>query len=96
MEQGGESYLAWRESAAWLVVRGVTGGSEAGGVHWSRLEEEGNRPCRGEGKLTVATVGAAEERAAVLAVSWKGRSFWSRWKPLERVVSLLLLLGLRW
>ena len=43
------------------MARGEAGGSEAGGVHWSRLEEEGNRPCRGERKLTAGAVGVAEE-----------------------------------
>jgi len=34
------------------VVHGVTEGGEAGGLHWSRLEEEGAESCKGEGKLT--------------------------------------------
>ena len=67
---------------------GGADGGEAGGVHWSRLEEERNRYCRGEGRLTVVTVGAAEERAVVLAVFGKGRSCWSWW--LLRLLLLLL------
>jgi hypothetical protein len=65
--------------AAWLVVRGATGGGEDGGVHWSRLEEEGAESCKGEGKLTAGAVGVAEERAATPAAFGKEESFWARW-----------------
>ena len=68
---------------------GVAEGGEAGGVHWSRLEEERNRSYRAEGKLTIVTVGAVEERVVVLAVFGKGRSCWSWW--LLRLLRLLLL-----
>jgi len=66
-EAGRGELLAWRELAAWLVVHGATGGGEAGGLHWSRLEEEGAESCKGEGKLTAGAVGVAEERAATPA-----------------------------
>jgi hypothetical protein len=78
-QQGRGNYLAWRELAAWLVVHGATGGGEAGGVHWSRLEDEGAESCKGEGKLTAGAVGVAEERAATPAAFEKEESFWARW-----------------
>ena len=51
-----------------------------------QLEEEA-KACKGEGKLAVGTVGAAEERVAALASVRRDKSFWTRW---------LLLLGSRW
>ena len=63
--------LRWR--LAWLKAARLIAGTEP------PLEEEQNWSCRGERKLTVATVGAAEERAAVLEVFVKGRSCWSWW-----------------
>nr|TKR84713.1 hypothetical protein D5086_0000255010 [Populus alba] len=81
-----ETHLALKELTVWMVAPGATEGGEAGGGLWLQLEEED--ACKGEGKLTVATVGAVEERAVVLAVFGKGRSFWSRW-----LLLLLLLLG---
>ena len=62
-----------------MVVHGETGGGEAGGVHWSRLEEEG--------KLTAVAVGVAEERAATPAAFGKEKSFWARWWPLPLLQS---------
>jgi len=50
-----------------------------------QLEEEA-KACKGEGKLAVGTVGAAEERVAALASVRRDKSFWTRW---------LLLLGSR-
>ena len=46
------------------MVHGVTEGGEAGGLHCSRLEEEGADSCRGEGKLSAGAVGVTEEGAA--------------------------------
>jgi hypothetical protein len=57
------------------VVHGVTEGGKAGGLHWSRLEEEGAESCKGEGKLTAGAVGVAEERAATPATFGKEESF---------------------
>ena len=74
-KKGGGIYLAWLKAAR------LVAGTEP------PLEEEQNRSCRGEGKLTVVTVGAAEERAVVLEVFVKGRSCWSWW-----LLRLLLLL----
>jgi len=71
------------------VVHGTTGGGEAGGWLWSQLEEEEAEACRGEGKLTIGTIGVAEKRVAALAVFGKDKSFWARWL-------LLLLQGSQW
>jgi len=72
------------------VVHGVTEGGEAGGLHWSRLEEEGAESCKGEGKLTAGAVGVAEERAATPAVFGKEESFWARWWSLPLLSPPLL------
>jgi len=72
------------------VVHGVTEGGEAGGLHCSRLEEEGADSCRGEGKLTAGAVGVTEEGDATLAAAGRSESRWRGWLP------LLLLLELRW
>jgi len=69
------------------VVHGVTEGGEAGGLHWSRLEEERAESCKGEGKLTAGAVGVAEERAATPAAFGKEESFWARWWPLPLLQS---------
>jgi len=71
-------------------VHGVTEGGEAGGLHWSRLEEEGAESCKGEGKLTAGAVGVAEERAATPAAFGKEESFWARWWPLPLLSPPLL------
>ena len=72
------------------MVHGVTEGGEAGGLHCSRLEEEGADSCRGEGKLTAGAVGVTEEGDATLAAAGRSESRWKGWLP------LLLLLELRW
>ena len=72
------------------MVHGVTEGGEAGGLHCSRLEEEGADSCRGEGKLTAGAVGVTEEGDATLAASGRSGSRWKGWLP------PLLLLELRW
>jgi len=48
---------------AWQVVHGATGGGEAGGLHWSRLEEEGAKSCKGEGKLTATSAAFGKEKS---------------------------------
>ena len=50
-------------------MHGVTEGGEAGGLHCSRLEEEGADSCRGEGKLTAGAVGVTGEGDATLAAA---------------------------
>jgi len=55
------------------VAHGATGGREVGGLLWSQREEEEVETCKGEGKLAVGSVGAAEERVAVLAAFRKGK-----------------------
>jgi len=80
-------------------VHGVTEGGEAGGLHCSRLEEEGADSCRGEGKLTAGAVGVTEEGDATLAAFGKEESFWAMWWPLPLLSPPLLsplLLQSRW
>jgi hypothetical protein len=48
------------------VVHGATGGGDAGGLHWSRLEEEGAESCIGEGKLTAGAVGYVRRSGATV------------------------------
>ena len=72
------------------MVHGVTEGGEAGGLHCSRLEEEGADSCRGEGKLTAGAVGVTGEGDATLAAAGRSESFWSRWWLLALLSPLLL------
>jgi hypothetical protein len=43
-----------------------------------QLGEEEAEACKGEGKLTVGTVGVGEERVSALASIGKDKSFWAR------------------
>ena len=56
------------------MAHGAIGGGEAGGRLQAQLEEEEEDACKGERKLTVGTVGAAEKRLATLTAVGKERT----------------------